>query len=148
MSARRARALAWSIWAIGIILTAAGLALLAASFGIALPDSWGFRGFTAVFAVTFGTLGALIVAARRSLIGWLLLIGGALSGFQCFAEEYAIYGVVARPGSLPGAAYLGWVNSWIWVFIVALVGIFVPLLFPNGRFLSPRWRTAVSPPSP
>jgi hypothetical protein len=140
MSARRARAVAWSIWAVGIIFAAGGLAFLAASFGVAVPDSWGFRGFTSLFALTFGTLGALIVAARRSLIGWLLLIAGLLSGMQCFAEEYAIYGVVARPGSLPGAAYLGWVNSWIWVFIVTIVGVLVPLLFPNGRFLSSRWR--------
>lgn len=140
MSARRARALAWSIWAAGMLFAAAGLALLVASFGISVPDSWGFRGFTATFAVTFGTLGALILAARRNTIGWLLLIAGFLSGIQCFAGEYAIYGVVAKPGSLPGAAYLGWVNSWIWVFIVAMVGIFVPLLFPSGRLLSPRWR--------
>ena len=142
MSALRTRVLAWSIWAAGIAFTAGGLALLAASFGIDLPDSWGFRGFTALFAVTFGTLGALIVAARRSLIGWLLLIGGLMSGIQCFAEEYAVYGVVAKPGSLPAAAYFGWINSWIWVFIVAMVGVFVPLLFPNGRLVSPRWRAA------
>jgi hypothetical protein len=134
------RAVAWAIWAVGIAFAVAGLVLLFASFGIALPESWGFRGFTAIFAVMFGTLGALLVAARRSRIGWLLLVAGALSGIQCFGEEYAIYGIVARPGSLPGAVYLGWVNSWIWAFIVALVGIFVPLLFPNGRFLSPRWR--------
>lgn len=140
MSDRGVRALAWSMWAAGIIFAAAGLALLAASFGIALPESWGFRGFTAIFAVMFGTLGALLVSARRSLIGWLLLVAGLLSGIQCFGEEYAIYGIVARPGTLPGPAYLGWVNSWIWVFIIALIGIFVPLLFPNGRFLSPRWR--------
>ncbi|MDP9245774.1 MAG: hypothetical protein M3O64_03900, partial [Chloroflexota bacterium] len=137
---RGARVVAWSIWAAGILFAAGGLALLVASFGVAVPDSWGFRGFTSLFAVTFGTLGALIVAARRSLIGWLLLVAGLLSGMQCFAEEYAIYGIVARPGSLPAAEYLGWINSWIWVFIVALIGIFVPLLFPNGRFLSPRWR--------
>jgi len=140
MSDRGARVLAWSMWALGIAFTAAGLALLVASFGIALPESWGFRGFTALFAVVFGTLGALLVAARRSRIGWLLLGAGLLSGIQCFAEEYAIYGIVARPGSLPGAAYLGWLNSWIWVPILALVGVFVPLLFPNGRFLSPRSR--------
>jgi hypothetical protein len=131
------------LWAIGIGFAAAGLALLAASYGVALPDSWGFRGFTAIFAVTFGTIGALIVAARRNLIGWLLLVAGLLSGIQCFGEEYAIYGIVAHPGSLPAAALLGWVNSWIWVGIVALVGVFTPLLFPNGRLLSPRWRAAV-----
>jgi hypothetical protein len=140
MSAGRTRAVAWSIWSVGIIFSAAGLALLFASFGIALPDSWGFRGFTALFAVTFGTLGALLVAARRSLIGWLLLVAGLLSGIQCFAEEYAIYGIVARPGSLPAPAYLGWINSWIWVFTVAIIGVLVPLLFPSGRFLSIRWR--------
>lgn len=142
MSVGRARVVAWSIWGVGMLFTAAGLVLLVASFGIELPESWGFRGFTSLFAVVFGTLGALIVAARRSLIGWLLLIAGLMSGIQCFAEEYAIYGVAFRPGSLPGAVYFGWVNSWIWVFIVALIGVFVPHLFPNGRFLSPRWKAA------
>ncbi|HEY3218152.1 MAG TPA: hypothetical protein VGK15_03590 [Candidatus Limnocylindria bacterium] len=137
-----ARAIAWTLWAVGIGFAAAGLALLTASFGVPLPDSWGFRGFTAIFAVTFGTLGAFIVGARRSRIGWLLLAAGVLSGIQCFGEEYAIYGIVARPGSLPAAAVLGWINSWIWVIIVALVAIFVPLLFPSGDFLSPRWRLA------
>jgi len=137
-----ARALAWTLWAIGIGFAAAGLALLAASYDVSLPDSWGFRGFTAIFAVTFGTIGAFIVAARRNVVGWLLLVAGVLSGIQCFAEEYAIYGIVARPGALPAAAVLGWINSWIWVIIVALVSIFVPLLFPTGDFLSRRWRLA------
>jgi hypothetical protein len=136
------RALAWTLWAIGIAFAAAGLALLAASYDVPLPDSWGFRGFTAIFAVTFGTTGVLIVAARRNLIGWLLLAAGLLSGIQCFCEEYAIYGVVAHPGSLPEPTILGWINSWIWVITVALVGIFVPLWFPTGHFLSPRWRAA------
>ena len=107
-----ARALAWTIWAAGLAFAAAGLALLAASFGVPFPDSWGFRGFTAIFAVTFGTIGALIVAARRNVIGWLLLVAGLLAGIQCFGEEYAIYGIVAHPGSLPAAAILGWMNSW------------------------------------
>jgi hypothetical protein len=136
------RVLAWTLWAIGIAFAAAGLVLLAASYDVPLPDSWGFRGFTAIFAVMFGTLGALIVAARRNLVGWLLLTAGVLSGIQCFCEEYAIYGIVAHPGSLPAAAILGWINSWIWVITVALVGIFVPLWFPTGHFLSPRWRAA------
>ena len=137
-----ARVLAWSLWTVGIGFAAAGLALLAATYGVPLPDSWGFRGFTAIFTVTFGTVGALIVATRRNLVGWLLLAGGVLSGIQCFCEEYAIYGVVARPGSLPAPEILGWINSWIWVIIVALVAIFVPLTFPTGYFLSPRWRVA------
>ncbi len=136
------RVVAWGLWATGIAFAASGLVLLAASFDVLLPDSWGFRGFTAAFAVTFGTLGAFIVAARRNRIGWLLLAAGVLSGVQCFAEEYAIYGLVARPGSLPAPAILGWINSWIWVVIVALVAIFVPLLFPTGHFLSRRWRLA------
>ena len=137
MSARR---LAWTLWVVAVGLAAIGLVLLAVTFDVPVPDSWGFRGFTAIFAFSLSTLGALLVGARGSRIGWLLLGAGVLSGIQGFCEEYAIFGLVAHPGTVPGPELLGWLNSWIWVFLVASVGIYVPLLFPTGRLLSPRWR--------
>ena len=49
--------------------TVGGLAILASSFDLVLPDSWGFRGFPAIFAVIFTWAGATMRPAHVSL--WL-----------------------------------------------------------------------------
>jgi hypothetical protein len=49
------------------------------------------------------------------------------------------YGVVVRPGSLPGARYLAGVSFGIFLVWVSLAG-FVLLLTPTGSLPSPRWR--------
>jgi hypothetical protein len=54
--------------------------------------------------------------------------------------RYAVYGLVINPGSLPLARAMVWLQTWMWVPGIALVIIFVPLYFPNGRLLSSRWR--------
>src|SRR3989304_1327379 len=47
------------------------------------PDQWGFRGFEAALALSFGSVGALIAARRpENRVGWLLLGGGAVAGGQ------------------------------------------------------------------
>ena len=135
-----ARRVAIGIWLGALLSAAVGLVLLFASRDAPVPDSWGFRGFTTTFAVGFSSLGLLIVLARRNLIGWVFLVAGLLAGLQNFAEEYAIYGVLQRPGSLPHPEFFGWFESWMWVGMVATVAIYVPLWFPNGHFPSPRWR--------
>ncbi|MBI2724603.1 MAG: hypothetical protein HYX50_06020 [Chloroflexi bacterium] len=129
----RARALAWTMWAAAVLFTAAGLLLLAASLDAPVPDSWGFRGFTSLFALTFSNMGMLILSRRANTVGWILLTVGFASGLQVFAEEYAIYGLLWRPGSLPGAIYFAWYGSWIWAIAVSATAVFLPLLFPDGK---------------
>ena len=136
------RVVAWAMWAIAMGLAAIAVVLLIAGHDAPVPDSWGFRGFTTTFAIGFSTVGLVIVLARGNLIGWLLLVAGLLSGMQDFAEEYAIYGVLAQPGSLPHPELFAWFESWVWVFVVALVAIYLPLWFPDGHFPSARWRSA------
>jgi hypothetical protein len=63
---------------------------------------------------------------------WAALVG--------FTVEYAAFGLAVRPGSLPGAIVFGWLASWVWVPFAALCSTFLPLLFPNGRLASRRWR--------
>jgi hypothetical protein len=134
------RTAAWTLWGIAMALTAVALALLFVTRDVAVPDSWGFRGFTTTFAIGMSTVGVLIVAARRNLVGWILLIAGLISGVQDFAEQYAIYGVLARPGTVPIPEYFAWLESWTWVITVAMVAIYLPLVFPTGRLDGPRWR--------
>ena len=123
------------------VCTAAGLAVLAISFGLPVPDSWGFRGFPAIFAVTFTWVGAAVVWRRpRNAIGWVLLSVGVVAATQVLLSEYAIFGTVGRPSPIGGAIFAAWLVSWIWVIEVTLVAVFLLLLFPDGHFLSPRWR--------
>jgi hypothetical protein len=128
------------IWMGTIALCAAGLVLIAVSFDADLPDSWGFRGFTAVFGPTFATVGMLIVRRHdRHAVGWILLAAGTLSAVQLVAEEYLIASRVTWPG-LPLGTWVGWLNAWIWVPVVVLVSVGAVLYFPDGRLASPAWR--------
>jgi len=132
---------AWSLFAVALALVVVGLILLALSWSVPVPPGWGFRGFTSIFAVVAAAVGVAIATRRRANpIGWLLLFGAVLSGIQLVAEEYAFYALLQRAGTLPGGEVGAWVQSWIWPVGVAVVAVYVGLLFPDGRFRSVRWR--------
>jgi hypothetical protein len=95
-----------------------------------------FLGFSA-----FMVVGALVVAHRPgNAIGWIFSASALLAFTGQLASQYAIYAFVTRPGSLPGGVFAAWYGSWPWWLVLALALVFTPLLFPNGRLLSPRWR--------
>ena len=136
-------ALATGIFGAALAVTAVAFGLMAPTLGVDLPDSWGFRGFEAIFAVAFSGSGLLILRRQPAhVVGWLLLASGAISAVQLFAEEYGVASHHARLG-LPAASWIAWLNVWIWVAVVAMVGVGAVLYFPNGRLPSPRWRIAV-----
>ncbi len=136
---RLRRGVAWLVWASSLVLALASLGLLAVSWDVDLPDVFGFRGWQALTTVTYGTVGVLIVTRRNQLIGWLLLVVGALAAVDAFAAEYSVVGLAARP-ALPGAAASAWLDSWIFLPIVCVITFFIPLLFPDGRLPSRHWR--------
>jgi hypothetical protein len=135
------RWLPWGIWAVAISLTGAAVVLLVLSAHVSLGPRWGPRGGLIVFAVMFSTMG-LVVATRRpaNRIGWLYLAAGCVFAVQGFGEEYAAYALLMRPGELPGGVGWAWLQNWIWILGVSIYLIYVPLLLPEGRLLSPRWR--------
>ncbi len=138
------RVIAMLLVAVYLLLAAVGVFLNVLNSGTVRPDgvlaeSTVDASFAIVFA-GYALAGAAIAARTRgNAVGWLLL-GMALSTATAFAaEEYALYGTVTRPGSVPGTELA------VWISIVAWQGLIMPLpfvifLFPTGSLPSTRWR--------
>jgi hypothetical protein len=83
----------------------------------------------------------LVLAVRRPdhAIGWLFVGMGLVAAVQAFVFEYAARALVTAPGSLPAAAWMGWVATWTFLLNLPALALLL-LLFPDGRVPSPRWR--------
>lgn len=93
------------------------------------------------FTVPCGLLGGVLVAARpRNPVGWGFALTGVLFALGLLADQYAEYGLHARPGSLPVAEFALWLQSWVFQPAIVLILVIVPLYFPDGRLPSERWR--------
>ena len=145
MSARAAAWLAWSLCLLCVALAAASpiLALLngrnlAEIFIAGIPAT---IGALATLTVSFSVVGGLIASHRpENSIGWIFLAAALFQGLTIAAEEYAIYALLRNPGSLPLGAEASWLMQWIWAPGLGLILVFAPLLFPDSRLPSRRWR--------
>ena len=139
---RATRRLPIGLWLVIIGLSLAELWMIAVTLDRPAPDQWGFRGFEAALALSFGSVGALVAARRpENRVGWLLLGVSAVAGVQGIVDQYPIL-AQARTPELPFAAASRWVAAWIWVIPSVSLMCLIPLLFPDGRLLSPSWRPA------
>ncbi len=91
----------------------------------------------------FAAVGALLVAKRpENPIGWIMGAAALIVGVFPASETYAAYVMTTR-GRPDALAVLGaWANTWYWFLLLALILIYLPLLFPDGRLLSRRWYPA------
>jgi len=154
LSTNAATRLAWSLWLACVALLALSLLLdfllrddvfSRASIGtrithISQVRSLIFAVFTGVVSLVNPTIGALIVSRLpRNPIGWILCGVGLLYQMRQFTLAYADYALATDLG-LPWGEYLAWSSTWIGFAGLILAGIFLMLLFPDGRLLSRRWR--------
>jgi hypothetical protein len=147
MSSRAASRLAWSLCLLWVALLAASVvfSFLNSSTRVAEPtDNWGTGNINFIFpmVVLAFTLVGVLVSSRlpANPIGWICLAIGLTMMLAGAADEYSVYALETRPGSLPAGEYLAWLGSWLWIPSVVLIGTFMVLLFPNGRLPSRRWR--------
>jgi signal transduction histidine kinase len=138
MERRTAARIAWSTWVVGLILGLVGL-----GFTWVNDSTASLVEGAILYTIFLGMAAVGALAASRqpgNATGWIFLAVGLAAGVAFGTSEYADYALRTRPGSLPGAEYAAWASDWIWALLVALPITFLPLLFPDGRLPSPRWR--------
>src|SRR5437870_10982854 len=136
-SGSRARWLAWSSVVLYVAFAGVSLALEFRFVGGVSPiDIWSIA---ALFAC--GVVGALIVSTHRTHpIGWMFCSAAVSFGLSFFAREYAIQALVVAPGTLPFGQAMAWFGFWTDMPGIAVIALFLPLLFPDGRLPSTRWK--------
>ena len=143
MSRRVAVRLAWSLGGLSAAMFVASAALAFLSVGAARPfNAWEAVGQLLTFALNlaFPIVGTLIAARRpENPMGWISLSVGLfwiLIGLKEASDAYA----VARVGSEWSSFTFDALIQWLWVPPVGLLGIYMILLFPDGKLPSRRWR--------
>ena len=142
---RRSEWLAWASVIVTLALLIAGNAFQGATPVSRIPSAilqvtngWWIR-LSPLFALAFAIVGALIVARRPgNRIGWVACGIGVLTALYQFGLGYTIFGTSINPG-LPGLGFLVWLEVWEWALPVMLMLFFLPLLFPDGKPISPGW---------
>src|SRR5215207_9990846 len=143
MSSRTAAWLAWSLCAVCVVLI--GLALwldfltdLVVTEGPRLGPTMAV--LLGVLSLTYPTVGALIASRLpTNPIGWIFCSLGLLYIAQRFSEAYADYALFEN-SAFPGGEYAAWFSTVVQYPGIILAGVFLTLLFPDGRLLSRRWR--------
>lgn len=137
MSSKTISRLAWAFCTLVIIF---GVILIGVNFYWHVGSAGLFQSIiTFVTLTTFAIVGALILSHQPgNTIGWLLMIEAAL----VFVWPLDIYfNNLFQPTEQPTLIiFLGlWIYLWMWIWYIFPI-LYIPLFFPTGKLLSPRWR--------
>ena len=132
--------------AVAVVATTV-LTALGAAVGLTVADGWGLRGAREVpvdlaVAVAYPLTGLLVLTGVRSArhLGRLLVAVGVASAVSVVATVVAV--TATEPTAVAVAA--AWMRSWAWVPGFFPLLTLLPLLYPDGRLLSARWRPVVA----
>ena len=125
----------WAVLGMFVVIAIVGMTLVVVNdevVGEQLP-------FAIAFSV-FGLVGALIVSReRRNRIGGLFLYGSCVVALSFVSGEIFTWLVASGTDSvLP--QILGLLSGFGWLLGIFPLVFLLPLLFPDGRLPSPRWK--------
>jgi len=105
------------------------------------PNASSVAGLLTILAM--GSVGGLIAARQpANRIGWLLLAIAITATFLDIPRLYAGVAIYVHPG-LPGALWVNWLGQIVWILLFTELLVLLPLWFPDGRLLSPRWSIVI-----
>ena len=129
--------LAWGLCIAALLLVPTGPGLLYLINHDSKLYSLAFTGIQVFTSV----VGAVVVSRLpRNAVGWILLGMGFGLGVGNSLSGYGTLGTTTSTGPLPLDDLSAWAGSWTFLPIVFGGVIFLLHLFPDGHFLSTRWR--------
>jgi len=130
------RRLAAALVVVSLACAAGALALHLAAQARS-PEVPVFAWSNLTFGAAWPLAGLVVVNAQpRNRVGWLLVGTSWISLYQLLGE-YSIWN--AYVSDLPWTALSDWTSMWGFAVYLVVLPL-VPLLFPDGRLPSPRWR--------
>ncbi|MEW9550053.1 sensor histidine kinase [Nonomuraea sp. NPDC050783] len=134
---RRRRILLAVVWTLAV---AAPVASLVTGWLGSRLDSWNeIESSPDPVGLLFPAAGAFLITHRpRLLFPWLLWGTGVL--WSCYLLMFAVTAWTYTYDPSPLTPYLAWPSLWVWLWVVPTFSGIMPLLFPDGRLPSKRWR--------
>ena len=125
--------------ALTVTFSALAVLLILRAGGSGAGDPWSEAALPLVAALSFSFMGTLITSRHpANAIGWIFSVMGLDLALSGAAKGYS-GAVVGQSARIPWGTIAAWYTSWDWFLFVVPAIVLLPLLYPTGRPVAPRW---------